>query len=186
MVCISITIQKKIEYEISQRKKTVFCQSQLYFVCSWLWSMSLSVCLMLGLINERRPGPPRGPVEDDILLFCYESFSPRNRRNSPKWRRARLNYSTFTINFHPPFPHLDTSLDHRVCRLIMGMLTIPCAIHTWALWQHERLWEHGFLWVCNLAKLTVELLIQLFYLGAILVWKKKIWLKLERTHLALI
>lgn len=86
----------------------------------------------------------------------------------------------------PPSPHLDTSLDHRVCRLIMGMLTIPCAIHIQALWQHERLWEHGFLWVCNLAKLTVELLIQLFYLGAILVWKKIIWLKLERTHLALI
>lgn len=104
MVCIGITIQKKIEYEISQRIKTVFCQSQLYFVCSWFWSMSLSVCLMLGLINERRPGPPRGPVEDDILLFCYESFSPRNRRNSPKWRRARLNYSAFTINFHPPLP----------------------------------------------------------------------------------
>lgn len=47
--------------------------------------------------------------------------------------------------FLPPTPHLNTSLDHRVCRLIMGMLTIPYVIHTQALWQHERLWEHGFL-----------------------------------------
>lgn len=140
-------------------------------VCSWFWSMSLSACLMLGLINERRCDPPQGPVEDDILLFCYESFSQRNQRNSPKWWRARLNYSAFTINFCPPPSHLDTSLDHRVCRLIMGMLTILGAIHTQALWQHERLWEQGFLWVCNLAKLTVKLLNpQLFYLRATWVW----------------
>lgn len=33
-------------------------------------------------------GPPRGPVEDNLLPFCYESSSARNRRNSLKWRRG--------------------------------------------------------------------------------------------------
>lgn len=104
------------------------------------------------------PGLRRGLWKMIFSCFATKAFSLRNRRNSTKWWRARLNYSAFTINFCPPAPHLDTSLDHRVCRLIMGMLTIPCVIHTQALWQHETLWEHGFSWVCNLAKLTLELL----------------------------
>ena len=150
--------------------------------------MSWSAHLIIGLIKQSRSRPPQGSVEDDILLFCYESFSPRNRRNSPKWWRAWLNYSAFTINLCPP--HLNTSLDHRVCRLIMGMLTIPCAIHTRALWQHERLWEHGFFWVCNLANLIVELLTPPPLSYFILEWfccvNKLIWLKQGKIHLALV
>ena len=38
----------------------------------------------------------------------------------------------------------------------MGMLTIPFTMHSLALWQHERLWEHGYL--CEFATYYVELL----------------------------
>lgn len=63
----------------------------------------------------------------------------------------------------PPHTHLDTSLDHRACRLIMGMLTIPCTMSSLALWQHERLCEHGFL--CEFAELLTPMLFYcIFYL----------------------
>lgn len=92
-----------MEYEGSWR--LTYIQHQQYSVgLRFFFSMSLSVCLTLCLIKERRSRPPQGPVEDDILLFCYEGSSPRNWRNSPKWWRAQLNYSAFTINFCPPPP----------------------------------------------------------------------------------
>ena len=111
---------------------------------------------MLCPVNERRSGPPRGPVEDNLLLFCYESSSERNRRNSLKWRRARLNNSAFTINFQPP-PHLDTSPDHRACRLIMGMLSnsqYNALSGPVATWEAVGAWV--FVWVCNLVCLIIK------------------------------
>lgn len=103
---------------------------------------------MLCLINERRSGPPRRPGEDNILLFCYESSSERNRRNSLKWRRARLNNLAFTINSGP------TSSRHlpgpQGLQAHHGNVDNSQYNAFLALWQHERLCEHGYVWVCNL------------------------------------
>lgn len=59
-------------------------------------------------------------------------------------------FSIYNQFLPPPLAlHLDTSSDHRACRLIMGMLAIPCAMSSLAPWQHQRLREHGF--VCEFA-----------------------------------
>lgn len=108
-------------------------------VCKFV---SVSGLQMLCLINERRSGPPRRPGEDNILLFCYESSSERNRRNSLKWRRARLNNSAFTINSGP------TSSRHlpgpQGLQAHHGNVDNSQYNAFLALWQHERLCEHGY------------------------------------------
>lgn len=111
---------------------------------------------MLCLINERRSGPPRRPGEDNILLFCYESSSERNRRNSLKWRRARLNNSAFTINSGPTSSlHLPGPQGLQAHHGNVDNSQYNAFL---ALWQHERLCEHGYVWVCNLVCWIIKLL----------------------------
>lgn len=95
-----------------------------------------------------------GLVEDYLLLFCYESSSRRNRRNSLKWRRARLNNSAFTINFAPPLhrfistpplgPHGPAGSSWECWRFpIRRPLRAPVA-------TREAVGAWVFVWVCNL------------------------------------
>lgn len=87
-----------------------------------------------------------------IIFSCFamKALSRRNRRNSLKWRRARLNYSALTINFGP---HLISTPPR----------TTGPAGSSWECWQFPvqcTLRPRGnmrgcgsmdfFLWVCNL------------------------------------
>lgn len=114
------------------------------FVCV---SVSVSLCLgcrcFVSLMRGVR-GPPRRPVQDNLLLFCYESSSERNRRNSLKWRRARLNNSAITINFGPrlistPSRTTGSAGSSWEC----WQFPVQCIL--WTPWQPEKLREHGYL-----------------------------------------
>lgn len=73
------------------------------FLACLYWCVWCSVSLTRSVLGLRR-----GLWKMIFPCFCYESSSPRNWRNSPKWRRAPLNYSAFTINFCPPPPLIST------------------------------------------------------------------------------
>lgn len=112
------------------------CASHFQCVCVCVY-ICLSVCLLrcscfVPLMSGVQ-GLHGGLCKISFSCFATKALLQRNRRNSLKWRRARLNYSAFTINFSAsPALHLDTSSDHRASRLIMGMLSIPCAMSSLA------------------------------------------------------
>lgn len=147
-----------MESEGWESKKKVFCQTQQYFGSPGFFLACLYPCVWCSVSLTRGvPGLRRGQWKMRFSCFATKALLHVTEETPPNggglgWIIQRLQ------SISSASPHLDTSLDHRVCRLIMGMLTIPCAMYAQAPWQHERLWQHGFLWVCNLAKLTVELL----------------------------
>lgn len=105
---------------------------------------------MLCLVNERRSGPPWGPVEDNLLLFCNESSSQRNRRNSLKWWGARLNYSAFTINFcqSPLISTPPRTTEPAGSSWECWRFPVQCTLRSVATWEAVGAWI--LVWVCNL------------------------------------
>lgn len=128
------------------------CASHFQRACVYK-SVSLSVSLLrcscfVPLIRGVQ-GLHGGLCKISFSCFAMKALLERNRRNSLKWRRARLNYSAFTINF---------------CRLPLPCISTPPrttepAGSSWECWQFPArwaLWPRGNTSGCGSMDLCVE------------------------------
>lgn len=92
------------------------CLSFSVCVCVYKF-VSLSVCLLrcscFVPLMRGIQGLHGGLCKISFSCFAMKALLQRNRRNSLKWRRARLNYSAFTINFCRHCPHTSPRLASR-------------------------------------------------------------------------
>lgn len=82
------------------------CAPLLISICG-CERVSLSACLCRSCLVPLMRGVQGlrgGPRKISFSCFAMKAILPSNRRNSVKWRTARLNYSAFTINFFATAP----------------------------------------------------------------------------------
>lgn len=94
------------------------CVPLIFSVCVCVYKfVSLCVCLLrcscFVPLMRGVQGLHGGLCKISFSCFAMKALLQRNRRNSLKWRRARLNYSAFTINFCRRCPHTSPRLASR-------------------------------------------------------------------------